>query len=260
MLAGCGGGGGAGDSAVAPVSTQGNTGTQPESPPAPAPAPVPAPRPVEGQVPVTPPSPVPAPSPAPAPAPAAVGLSSNIVMWGDSMVPAVAANLQALLPNRVVENQGFLGLSSTAIASQQRADTNHRHWINIFWYGHNNELASETIKADLAASIANLAPGNDRFMVLGLVNHANERGRAGTLGHASVVRLNADLAALYPANFVDMRAWLLAHFNPNDPIEAADHTNDVPASSLRYDEIHLRNEGSLLVAQRIAHFIEAKGW
>jgi hypothetical protein len=39
-----------------------------------------------------------------------------------------------------------------------------------------------------------------------------------------------------------------------------DHQNDVLPTSLRYDEIHLRNEGSIIVAQSVKQFIEAKGW
>jgi hypothetical protein len=36
--------------------------------------------------------------------------------------------------------------------------------------------------------------------------------------------------------------------------------NDVLPSSLRYDEIHMRNEGSIIVAQRVSDVINAKGW
>ena len=42
--------------------------------------------------------------------------------------------------------------------------------------------------------------------------------------------------------------------------DAAPSSNDAVPSSLRYDVIHLRNEGSVLVAERVKAFIDAKGW
>jgi hypothetical protein len=74
------------------------------------------------------------------------------------------------------------------------------------------------------------------------------------------MQLNADLQALYPDNYLDVRSWLIAHYDPNNSQDVADLANDVPPSSLRYDDIHLRNEGSVLVAQRLKAFIDTKGW
>jgi hypothetical protein len=191
--------------------------------------------------------------------PSSAPQSSNIAMWGDSLTPSVALNLQLLVPGRTVFDGGFLGQTSTFIAAQQAADMSMTTWINVFWEGHNNITAPETIKADIAASVAHLAAGNRRFMVVSLLNNA-WTAMKGTEAYARVLKLNADLQAQYPDNYLEVRNWLVAHYDPNQPQDVADFANDVPPSSLRYDDIHLRNEGSVLVAQRIKQFLDARGW
>lgn len=227
LLGACGGGGGSGPAVTAAT---------------PGPAP--------------PPSPTPAPTPAPS---ASTALSPNVACWGDSLTPAFALNLQVLVPNRTVFDGGFLGQTSTYITAQQLADTSMTSWINIFWEGHNNIADPERVKADIAQSVAHLAPGNPRFVVLSLVNNAWQAPK-GTDAYWRDLKLNADLAALYPGNWLDVRSLLVAHFDPNNPQDVIDNANDVVPSSLRYDDVHLRNAGSVIVAQAVKQFIDAKGW
>jgi len=236
VLGGCGGGGGG-------VSVRAG-GDSPAPAPGPAPAPAPAPE----------------PAPAPPPAPAFRG-SPNIAAWGDSLTPPVAANLQLLYPNRVVFNGGVAGETSTQIAARQLADTSdHNIWINIFWYGHNNQTQAAQIKADIAASVAALAPGNTRFVVLAVVNQATLAESKGGADYATIIQLNSELASLYPQNYLDIRAHLVNGYNPANAQDVADFQNDVVPSSLRFDPIHLNNDGSVLVAQKVRDFIDAKGW
>jgi hypothetical protein len=199
-------------------------------------------------------------SPTPPP-PLAAGQSANIALWGDSLTPPVAANLQMLEPNRTVFDGGVNGETSTQIAARQLADGTRRGWVNVFWYGANNPDDPARVKADLAASIAAvLAAGNSRFLVLSVVNEALPQSSLGSATFATILQLNADLAALYPANFFDIRAFLVAHPNPANAQDALDVQNgDVP-SSLRIDEIHLDNDGSLLVAGQIKAMLDARGW
>jgi hypothetical protein len=82
----------------------------------------------------------------------------------------------------------------------------------------------------------------------------------GVIGQTSTQIAARQLAARYPDNYIDMRAWLVSHYDPQNPQDVIDFGNDAVPSSLRYDEIHLRNEGSVLVAQRVKAFIEGKGW
>jgi hypothetical protein len=177
------------------------------------------------------------------------------------MVPPVAANLQVLVPDRVVYDGGGIGDSSPDVVARQRADSSGRGaWISVFWYGHNNIADPGRIKSDIAASVALLASGNERFIILSLINDATVAGSRGGPEYAVITQLNAELAALYPANFIDVRAGLVQLYNPNITQDVLDFNNDVPPSSVRYDEIHLRNEGSVYVASRVRDFVVARGW
>lgn len=217
---------------------------------------------VPAPAPIATPAPAPAPTPAPTPAPVpALPASRDIAVWGDSLTPPFAANLQLFSPDRVVFDGGVAGQTSTEIAARQIADTaGHRSWINVFWYGQNNEDQPERIKADIAASIAALAPGNSRFIVLSVINEAIPAELKGAPAYATIIQLNSDLAALYPQNYLDVRRELVNHYDPSNPRDVADYQNDVVPSSLRFDEIHLNNDGSVLVATKVRQFIDAKGW
>ncbi|HKB53827.1 MAG TPA: hypothetical protein VKD22_07490 [Ramlibacter sp.] len=202
------------------------------------------------------------PGSAPAPAPVtAAATSRNIAIWGDSLTPAVAANLQYLCPDRTVFDGGVNGQTSTQIAARQMADQGRMSWIAVLWYGANNPGEPAQIEADVAASIAALAAaGNNRFLVLSVVNEATPESIRGGPVYATIIQTNTALASRYPANYFDIRSYLVAQFDPNQPQDVIDNQNDVPPTSLRYDEIHLRNPGSLLVAAKIKELVEARGW
>jgi lysophospholipase L1-like esterase len=183
----------------------------------------------------------------------------NIALWGDSMIPGVARAFQYIW-DRPVYDGGVGGETSTQIAARQRADTGHRDWISIFWYGHNNQDDAAQIKADIAASVAHLAPGNNRFIVLSVVNEANGRESRGSGTYQTIVQLNSELAAAYPQNYLDIRSYMVGQYDASNPQQLADFQNDLPSSSLRFDGIHLSGYGSEVVARKIREFIEAKGW
>jgi hypothetical protein len=207
-------------------------------------------------------APQPAPAPAAPPAPvAAAPTTPNIAAWGDSLTPPFAVNLQILYPNRTIFDGGIGGQTSSQIAARETADTaGHNAWINTFWYGHNNDNEPDQIKADIAASVAALAAGNTRFIVLSLVNKAVPDESKGGAGYARIIQLNKDLQAAYPDHYLDVRAYLIAHPDPSNAQDLVDVQNDVVPSSMRYDEIHLRNRGSELAAMLVQGFIDSKGW
>lgn len=215
----------------------------------------------DGAVAAIPASPASPGTPAPgAPTLQAAAFTPEIACWGDSLTPAFAANLQLLVGSRPVFNGGVVGETSTQIAARQLADPGHRSAVNVFWYGANNPKHPDQIKADLAASIAALAPGNNHFLVLSVVNVANPEGEPGGEAYADIVALNQELARIYPDNFFDMRGYLVSQYNPNSGQDMADHQMDLVPSSLRFDEIHLNNDGSVLVAQKVKALIDARGW
>jgi lysophospholipase L1-like esterase len=193
------------------------------------------------------------------PAPS-VPLSSNVAVWGDSLTWGYAPQLQQAMPNRDVFNGGVIGDTSTQAADRQVADTGHRDWVNVFWYGHNNQKDNERIKADIARSVATLAPGNTHFLVLSLVNQATAEEQRGGPDYPGILQLNADLAALYPQNYFDMRSWMVGQYDPNNQQDVIDFQNDVPPSSIRFDKIHLTLDGYVLVGKKVKELIEARGW
>ena len=195
--------------------------------------------------------------------------TGNIAAWGDSHttglpdrpdVPGYAAQLGQIAGSRQVFGGGFAGLTSTQIAELQTRDDAHDDWVNVFWYGGNNQTEAETIKADLARSIASLAPGNNRFLVLGVVNQAAPAERRGGADYATIVQLNADLAARYGDRFFDIREFLVGLADPANPADVIDRQDDVVPTSLRADGVHLNVAGSTAVARKVLELIAAKGW
>lgn len=128
--------------------------------------------------------------------------------------------------------------------------------INVFWIGGNNFYEPEAVKSDIAAAAAFLT--TDRFVVLGVLNGGSVP--IGTYSYEQVTQLNADLADLYPDNFIDIRRILIEHYDPGLPQDVQDHDNDVPPTSLRNDDQHPNDAGYAVVAQAVAAFIEQEGW
>ncbi|MDB5874970.1 MAG: hypothetical protein JWQ07_4412 [Ramlibacter sp.] len=193
-------------------------------------------------------------------APANCGLSTNIAAWGDSLTPPFAANLGVLFPSRMVYDGGISSQSSYDVEARVAADSARHGWISVFWFGHNNDSDPEQVKRDMAAAVATLAPGNDRFIVLSVLNKAIPTELKGTAMYNTILQLNADLAATYPQNYIDIRALLVSHYDPSKPQDVIDFQNDVMPASLRHDVDHLNNDGSVLVATRVQQFINAKAW
>ncbi len=200
---------------------------------------------------------------------AAFAGSASIAAWGDShtaglpdngAVPGYAAMLRQVAAGRTVFIGGMAGLTSAEIAGLQVADNAHDDWVNVFWYGGNNQAQPEQVKADIARSVASLAPGNDRFIVLPVVNQASPWERRGSAGYQVIVDLNRDLALAYPNNFLDIRSYLVNLYDPSSAVDVADFQDDVPPTSLRADGVHLNATGAMAVARRVLAFIAAKGW
>jgi lysophospholipase L1-like esterase len=187
---------------------------------------------------------------------AATTAGRSIACWGDSITALYAPHLQAMFPNRQVYNGGVVGQTSAQINARVQADTSHRDWIGIFWYGH-NDGTKDQVAANLAASIATLAPGTP-FIVVAMLNWSTDL--PGSANYDSVVQVDAQLARAYPDNFVDMREWLVSRYNPALAQDVADHANDETPSSLRFDTIHPNDAGCDVIAAKLRDFISAKGW
>lgn len=133
-----------------------------------------------------------------------------------------------------------------------------RAWPAIFWYGRNNSGFVADVLSDLAASVGFLENGHRNFLVLSVLNGSGEG--IGTNAYASVARVNAALAAAYPDNFFDMRAHLVAQYEPSQAQDVIDHENDIVPTSLRRDPLHMNASGSLAIASKVKELVEARGW
>lgn len=208
------------------------------------------------------PGPAPTPVTATAPAPVtAFAATPNIAMWGDSLTPGIARAFTYMWDTpRQIFDAGIAGQTSVQIVARETADTDHRDWLTTFWYGHNNVTQPEQIKADIAASVAHLAPGNNRFIVLSVLNEGNGLEGRGSPTYNTIMQLNSELAATYPQNYLDIRSFMVSQFDPNNPQQVEEFQRDEPSSSLRFDAIHLTGSGAEVVGRKIIAFIQSKGW
>lgn len=191
-------------------------------------------------------------------------LAKDVAAWGDSLTPPLVRALAPLYNDRAVHDGGVAGETSAQIAARQVIDSAHRDWITVFWVGHNDIRIDSTagpanIKAELASMVARLAPGNGAYLVLSVVNNASE-ARRGSAQYDAVMRLNAELLALYPLNWFDMRGFMVSQFDPGNPQQLADFQADVPSSNLRFDDIHLTGYGADIVARRLKQELDRRGW
>jgi hypothetical protein len=68
------------------------------------------------------------------------------------------------------------------------------------------------------------------------------------------------LKAAYPDNFIDVEATLVNSYDPSLPQDVADHNNNIPPTSLRYDTVHLNDAGYTIVAGQVKSFLASKNW
>ncbi|MDB4917570.1 MAG: hypothetical protein JWM95_5214, partial [Gemmatimonadetes bacterium] len=177
----------------------------------------------------------------------------------------VAANQ---LGGRVDRNRGVSGQTASQIVGRFFADTAPPHDVAIFWLGRNDmgdpgrvgEAAHpDTVKKYLAQAIAALS-GDKRFLVLSVLNGDFPDEQSGQSRYAAIVLLNTDLAAKYPANFIDVRTMLVAAANAAMATDMANQAADVPPASLRFDELHLNDAGHALVGKAVAAFLATRDW
>ena len=137
---------------------------------------------------------------------------------------------------------------------------NRNTWVNTFWYGRNNTHQAEVVKFDISASVNFLSPGNNQFIVFSILNGDRVNESVGEVVYQRIMKLNQDIQNIYPQNYIDIRSYLVSQYDPSNPQDVIDFQNDVVPSSLRRDNLHLNNQGSLLVAKKVAEFITMKGW
>ena len=183
----------------------------------------------------------------------------NVAMWGDSLTNQINSIIAPMYVSRFIYNGGISGETSTQIKNRMVADTEKHSFISVIWAGTNNQNQPATVKADIATMISNLSD-TKRYVVLGLMGASTDV--SGSANYNTVAQLNTDLSNLYPANYIDIRSYLINHGLADAGItptaqDLIDITNDVVPSSLRIDTVHLTSKGYQLVSQKIINFIDA---
>lgn len=135
------------------------------------------------------------------------------------------------------------------------ADTGRSNRYTIIWAGRNNFTDPTTVKADIAAMVAALT--TTKYVVLSVLNQNTSNEWAGQPDYVTLTTLNSDLAATYAGHYVDVRAALVAAYNPSNAQDVIDFGHDVSPTSLRSDNIHLNTAGYTLVANQVNAYIAA---
>jgi len=183
----------------------------------------------------------------------------NYAAWGDSLTVGTGGTPYttplATSTGQSVYNGGVGGETSTQIKVRMLAATARLGNFTIIWAGRNNFNAPTVVKADIAAMVAAL--GHQRYLILSVLNQSVALEYSGAADYLTIVQLNADLAALYPDNYLDIRAYLVSQYNAGIPQDVIDFGRDVPPSSLRSDAAHLNTAGYAAVAARVQVWLTA---
>lgn len=186
-------------------------------------------------------------------------LTGLIAAWGDSLTAGTGGTPYPLtlagLRTAAVDNLGIGGETSTQIRTRMVADTARASYYTIIWAGRNNYTDPTTVKADIAAMVAALT--TTKYVVLAVLNGEDPSEYSGAGNYTLITTLNSDLAALYPAHYIDVRAQLVALYNPGLPQDVIDHGHDIPPTSLRSDLLHLNTAGYTAVANMVSTYISA---
>lgn len=185
---------------------------------------------------------------------ACAGVSAPVVpkpvaSWGDSLTDGVGMDSNypsqlSIMLDRPVYDGGEAGETSTQILARILAATDHASDVEVFWMGRNNFEDPARVKSDIVEAVAHT---NRHFIVLSILNGDYPDELRGTAKYTEILALNAELSALFPQNFVDVRSALSGD-------------SDVPPVTLRADELHLNGAGNRIVAEAVASFIRSKGW
>ena len=179
---------------------------------------------------------------------------TTVSCWGDSLTYGTGGTpyptaLSAITGYNTINN-GVGGYGSVPILNSFLAAPTQWPNLTIIWSGRNNYADTATILANIATMVADI--GHDGYLILSVINGNYVPYEAiGGDGYNLIISLNNQLSAIYGSKYLDVRSILVAAYNPSIPQDVTDHTNDIPPSSLRSDNLHLNTAGYALVASSI---------
>lgn len=196
--------------------------------------------------------------------------NKTIAFWGDSITAGsyqmdccgdayaswdsrtFPANVQ-VLSGIGVYNGGVGGDYSAGIASRFLAHPEYWNQPTVIWSGRNDNWEPTVVKASIASMVAKLT--SQPYIIFGILNASGEP--IGSGGYNQIVQLNSDLAALYPNNFWDARAWFNGICLPGGLYystlctaqDKIDSSNGLTPGSFRNDTIHPNSLGDYVFAK-----------
>jgi hypothetical protein len=109
----------------------------------------------------------------------------------------------------------------------------------VIWAGRGNYAYPAQVQADMAAMVAVVEPATSCYLVMSVPNGEYPDEWKGTADYDTILALNNALAATYsPGNhYLDIRAAMVALYNPRSAADVLDHGNDVWPYSLRAQDL-----------------------
>ena len=181
--------------------------------------------------------------------------------WDSHTIPADVQSITKI----GTYNGGIGGDYSQGIANRFLNHPEYWNLPTVIWSGRNDFWEPTVVKASIASMVAKLT---QPYIVFGILNADGET--IGTSNYNSIVALNSDLAALYPNNFWDARAWFNGiclsggqyYSTLCTAQDKTDSTNGLTPSSFRNDTIHPNAKGqyvfAIYIAQNIVPKLEAQ--
>jgi lysophospholipase L1-like esterase len=184
------------------------------------------------------------------------GVSSyTTACWGDSITQAVNGmlsycyDLQFLLGTGTI-NEGYPGDWSANVLARFQSTPTAPNYVTIIMVGVNdiaNGVTNATIEANIASIVSAVTSGN--YLVLSTTNTTAQPSGSG--GYIQLTALNSYLSTTYGSKFLDVRSLLVAAYNPLNPTDVTNYSQDVPPSSLRVDGTHFNTAGNAIIANAV---------
>lgn len=106
----------------------------------------------------------------------------------------------------------------------------------LIWAGRNNDSDGAQVESDIAAMAAVAKANTGCYLIMSILNGELD-GPKGTTAYYWAINTNNDLASAYPGHYLDIRADLVASYNPANAADVLDHSNDIPPYSLRAQDL-----------------------
>lgn len=166
---------------------------------------------------------------------------SNNVAWGDSLTDGNQDGSGVTYPNVLatlygtpvaIINDGVGGNTSSQILTRFLAAPTTWGLGTLIWSGRNDYDNGALVQSNIATMVGDLT--TPHYLVLSIINGEYATYEyVGGVGYNQIVAINSALSSTYGSRYLDVRAMLVAAYNPANGADVLDHTHDVPPFTLR---------------------------